>query len=62
VITLVGYWFIALPLAYFLAFTLKMETFGIWIALLVSLFFVAACALWRLRVLIRRHTSAAVHS
>ena len=60
-ITLIGYWVIALPLAYFLAFTLKMETFGIWIALLVSLVFVATCALWRLRVLIRRHTSASVH-
>lgn len=58
IITLVGYWIIALPLAYFLAFRLKMETVGIWIALLSSLVFVAAGLFWRLNYLIRKHTRA----
>lgn len=51
-IALVGYWLVALPLAYFLAFTLHMETVGIWIGLLVSLVVVAAGLLWRLRYLL----------
>jgi len=55
VVTLIGYWVIALPLAYFLAFTLKMETVGIWIALLASLVFVAGGLLWRLSYLIKKH-------
>lgn len=55
VITLVGYWIIALPLAYFLAFKAHMETIGIWIALLTSLVFVALGLLWRLKVLIKRN-------
>jgi MATE family multidrug resistance protein len=55
VITLVGYWLIALPLAYFLAFTLKMETVGIWIGLLTSLVFVAVGLLWRLTYLVKKN-------
>ena len=55
IITLVGYWIIALPLAYFLAFTLKMQTVGIWIALLSSLVFVALGLYWRLTYLINKH-------
>lgn len=55
VITLTGYWIIALPLAYFMAFTMKLETFGIWIALLVSLVFVGLCLLWRLNYLIKKN-------
>ena len=54
-ITLVGYWVIALPLAYILAFTLKMETIGIWIALLASLAFVALTLYARLRYLINKN-------
>lgn len=54
IITLVGYWIIALPLAYLLAFTFKMETIGIWIALLASLVFVAGGLLWRLYYLVKR--------
>lgn len=54
-ITLVGYWVIALPLAYFLAFTLQMETVGIWIGLLTALVFVAVLLLWRLTHLIKKN-------
>jgi multidrug resistance protein, MATE family len=55
VITLIGYWMIALPLAYFMAFNLKLETIGIWIGLLSSLAFVAGCMLWRLHHLLRKN-------
>jgi MATE family multidrug resistance protein len=55
VITLVGYWLIALPLAYFLAFTLQMETIGIWIALLVALIFVAVALFWRFNFLVKKN-------
>lgn len=55
VITLVGYWLIALPLAYLLAFTFKMETVGIWIALLVSLIFVAIALSWRFNHLVKKN-------
>ncbi len=58
VITLIGYWVIALPLAYFLAFTLKMETVGIWIALLASLVFVAIGLLLRLNYLVKKNLAA----
>ncbi len=55
IITLVGYWLIALPLAYLLAFTFKMETVGIWIALLTALTFVAVALFWRFNFLIRKN-------
>lgn len=55
VITLVGYWIIALPLAYFLAFTMKMETVGIWIALLAALIFVAIALFWRFNFLVKKN-------
>lgn len=54
-ITLVGYWVIALPLAYIMAFYFKLETVGIWIALLASLFFVAVGLYWRLAYLVRKN-------
>lgn len=54
-VTLVGYWIIALPLAYFLAFSCQMETFGIWIGLLASLVFVALGLYWRFRYLVQKH-------
>lgn len=57
-VTLVGYWAIALPLAYFLAFQCAMETFGIWIGLLASLAFVALGLYWRFRYLLKKHISA----
>jgi MATE family multidrug resistance protein len=55
IITLTGYWLLALPLAYFLAFTIKLETIGIWIALLTSLVFVAGLLWWRLNYLLKKH-------
>ena len=55
VITLVGYWVIALPLAYFLAFTMKMETVGIWIALLAALIFVAIALFWRFNFIVKKN-------
>jgi multidrug resistance protein, MATE family len=55
IITLVGYWVIALPLAYLFAFTFEWETFGIWIALLLALVFVALALLWRLLSVIRKN-------
>lgn len=59
VVTLVGYWLIALPLAYFLAFTCKMETFGIWIGLLASLIFVALGLYWRFKYLLNKNLKEA---
>jgi len=55
IIAVVGYWLIAIPLAYFLAFVLNMETIGIWIGLLVALVVVSAGLLWRLRYLFAKH-------
>lgn len=46
-ITLIGYWILALPLAYFLGFTCKMEVIGIWWALTFSLVFVGVILYWR---------------
>ena len=54
-ISLVGYWIIALPLAYCLAFILKLETVGVWIGLLVSLIFAAIILFWRLNYLINKN-------
>ena len=54
VITLVGYWLISLPLAYFLAFVIHLETVGIWIALLVALIFVAVGLFWRMTYVIKK--------
>lgn len=54
-ISLVGYWIIALPLAYWLAFILKLETVGVWIGLLVSLIFAAVVLFWRLNYLINKN-------
>ena len=58
IITLVGYWLIALPLAYLLAFTFKMETIGIWIALLASLIFVALGLFWRFNFLLKKNLNS----
>lgn len=58
IITLVGYWLIALPLAYLLAFTFKMETIGIWIALLASLIFVAVGLFWRFNFLLKKNLNS----
>lgn len=46
-ITLIGYWVLALPLAYVLGFVCKMEVIGIWWALTFSLVFVGVILYWR---------------
>jgi multidrug resistance protein, MATE family len=57
IITLVGYWLIALPVAYYLAFYRHWNTVGIWIGLLLSLVFVALSLLWRVRYRLRTLTT-----
>lgn len=46
-VTLIGYWILALPLAYVLGFICKMEVIGIWWALTFSLVFVGIILYWR---------------
>ncbi|HWY10292.1 MAG TPA: MATE family efflux transporter [Bacteroidia bacterium] len=46
-ITLLGYWILALPLAYVLGFVCKLEVIGIWWALTFSLVFVGIILYWR---------------
>jgi MATE family multidrug resistance protein len=53
-ITLLGYWIIALPLAYVLGFVFKLEVIGIWYALSFSLVFVGVALYLRFRYLIRK--------
>jgi multidrug resistance protein, MATE family len=53
-ITLLGYWILALPLAYFLGFTLNLQVIGIWYALSFSLVFVGIALYLRFRFLIRK--------
>ena len=55
-VTLIAYWVIALPLAYILAFTFKLETVGIWLALLTSLVSVSLTLFFRLRYLIKKNS------
>jgi multidrug resistance protein, MATE family len=53
-ITLIGYWILALPLAYFLGFVLKLEVNGIWYALSFSLVFVGIILYLRFRHLMKK--------
>ena len=55
IIALIGYWLIALPLAYILAFKLRLETVGIWIGLLVALMIVSFGLLGRLRFVLKKN-------
>jgi len=54
-VTLVAYWGVAIPLAYFFAFPMGMKTTGIWLALLAALALVAIALSMRLYVLIKRN-------
>ena len=54
-ITLIGYWIIALPLAYLFAFVFNLNVYGIWYALLISLIFVALTLYFRIRYLIKKN-------
>lgn len=60
-ITLLGYWILALPLAYLLGFVLKMEVIGIWYALSFSLVFVGVALYLRFRYLMRRGILSNLH-
>lgn len=60
VIALVGYWVIAIPLAYILAFKVGLETVGIWIALLVALALVSGALYLRLMYLLKKNLTVAV--
>lgn len=53
-ITLIAYWVIALPLSYVLAFTLKMDVTGIWIALSAGLTFSAVFLTFRFYRLLKK--------
>ena len=53
-ITLIAYWVIALPLSYVLAFTLKMDVTGIWIALSAGLTFSAIFLTFRFYRLLKK--------
>lgn len=53
-ITLIGYWVLALPLAYLLGFVFKMEVVGIWWALTFSLVFVGLILYWRFWYLMKK--------
>jgi len=55
IITLIGYWLVALPLAYCFAFVFKWEVVGIWIALLISLMIVAAGLYGRFNYLVKKN-------
>jgi multidrug resistance protein, MATE family len=54
-VTLIGYWLLALPLAWVLAYPAGLGAVGVWIALLASLAFVAAGLYFRLRTLLKRN-------
>lgn len=58
-ITLFGYWIFALPVAYFFAFTLQLETIGIWLGLLASLVMVSGTLYLRLRYLLHKNLRSA---
>ncbi len=57
IITLISYWVIAMPLAYLFAFVLKLNAFGIWIALCISLIIIASTLFLRIRFLCFKLTS-----
>ncbi len=46
-ITFVAYWVIALPLCYFLGFTMELEIMGFWYSFVVSLMISASLLVWR---------------
>ncbi|MEQ8715228.1 MAG: MATE family efflux transporter [Cyclobacteriaceae bacterium] len=54
IVTMVAYWFIAIPVGYVLGITLDMGSIGIWIGLLIGLTLAAIAHLWRFQNLTRR--------
>ena len=53
-IAFVGYWIIALPLAYVLAFKMGYQVYGVWLALSLSLAFVSITLFFRIRFLMNK--------
>lgn len=56
IITLIGYWVVALPLSYVFAFNFKLEVVGIWIALLISLVAVSIALYARFNSVVKRNS------
>lgn len=54
IVTMVAYWFIAIPVGYVLGITLDMGSIGIWIGLLIGLTLAAVAHFWRFQHLTRR--------
>ncbi|WP_041917259.1 MATE family efflux transporter [Desulfitobacterium dehalogenans] len=52
--SLISYWFIALPIGYFLAAYTSFGAFGFWIGLIIGITTNACCLLLRLRYILRR--------
>ena len=50
-VTLIAYWGIALPLAYYFAEKMQLKAYGVWYALSISLILVAFALYWRFRFL-----------
>ena len=55
-ITFIGYWIIAIPLAWLLAFRFQLGVYGVWFALCASLIFVAFTLYFRFNKLTRTRT------
>ena len=53
-VAFIGYWIIALPLAYLFAFPMGYKVYGVWFALSLSLAFVSIVLYFRIRFLMRR--------
>ena len=53
-IAFIGYWIIALPLSYFLAFTMDYKVYGVWFALSLALAFVSISLFFRIRYLLKK--------
>jgi MATE family multidrug resistance protein len=53
-LTMVAYWFIAMPIAYLLGIVLGLGSVGIWIGLLIGLTLAAGSHLWRFQQLTKR--------
>jgi MATE family multidrug resistance protein len=56
-VAFIGYWIIALPLAYLFAFPMGYKVYGVWFALSLSLAFVSIVLYFRIRFLMRRKSA-----
>lgn len=53
-ITFIGYWIIALPLAYLFGFTLNLQVYGVWLSLSIALLFVSLALYLRIKYLLKQ--------